>query len=165
MPKGLNEKQKQFVREYLIDRNATQAAIRCGYSEKTASVQGCRLLTNAKIKAAVDKGQRKRAERTEIDQDYVIEAVVDTLERCQQARPVLDRKGDQVYVEGPEGDIVPAYTFEAGSVLRAAELLGKNLRMFTDRTEHSGPDGGPIQTENSFTAMVLNSVDGKTRSK
>lgn len=68
----LNEKQRRFVAEYLIDLNSTQAAIRAGYSAKTAKQQGSRLLTNADVQAAVVKAQTKRAERTEITQDRVL---------------------------------------------------------------------------------------------
>lgn len=69
----LSEKQARFVAEYLIDLNSTQAAIRAGYSIKTAKQQGSRLLTNADVQAAVAKAQMKRAERTEITQDRVLE--------------------------------------------------------------------------------------------
>ena len=62
----LTSKQKQFVSEYLIDRNATQAAIRSGYSEKTAEVQGCRLLRNVKVKALVDKKTKVIEEKTDL---------------------------------------------------------------------------------------------------
>ncbi len=51
----LTEKQKQFVREYLIDLNATQAAIRAGYSAKTADQQGSRMLANVKVQQASAK--------------------------------------------------------------------------------------------------------------
>lgn len=68
----LNPKQQRFVEEYLKDLNATQAAIRAGYSPKTAEVQGCRLLRNAQIRDRVTKRQAARAERTEITQDRVL---------------------------------------------------------------------------------------------
>lgn len=62
----LTDKQSRFVKEYLIDSNATQAAIRAGYSEKTANEQGSRLLANVSVRQAVDKGQEKKAEKLEI---------------------------------------------------------------------------------------------------
>lgn len=69
---ALTAKQERFVAEYLIDLNATQAAIRAGYSEKTANEQGSRLLANVKIAAAVAEAQAKRSKRTEITQDMVL---------------------------------------------------------------------------------------------
>ena len=65
----LSPKQKAFVREYAIDSNATQAAIRAGYSEKTAPEQGSRLLRNVKVKAAVAETQKAHAERVGITVD------------------------------------------------------------------------------------------------
>ncbi len=69
----LSDKQARFVGEYLIDLNATQAAIRAGYSEATAKQQGARLLTKADVRAAVADGQEKRAKRTEITADRVLQ--------------------------------------------------------------------------------------------
>ena len=62
----LTSKQKQFVSEYLIDRNAKQAAIRSGYSVKTAEVQGSRLLSNVKVKALVEKKTKIIEEKTDL---------------------------------------------------------------------------------------------------
>lgn len=69
----LTEKQKRFVEEYLIDLNATQAAVRAGYSTKTANEQGSRLLANVSIKNAVDKAMAERSKRTGINQDRVLQ--------------------------------------------------------------------------------------------
>jgi len=68
----LNVKQNRFVDEYLIDLNGKQAAIRAGYSEKTAEVQASRLLSNAKVEAAIKLKMDERSERTEITQDMVL---------------------------------------------------------------------------------------------
>ena len=72
MSDGLNPKQKMFAREYIIDMNATQAAIRAGYSEKTAYSQGQRLLKNVEVQAEIQKCMQKRAERTDITADDVL---------------------------------------------------------------------------------------------
>ncbi len=69
---ALNAKQKCFVQEYLIDLNATQAAIRAGYSKKTAYSMGQRLLKKVEIQKAIAKAKSKRQERTEITQDRVL---------------------------------------------------------------------------------------------
>jgi len=68
----MNLKQQRFVDEYLIDLNATQAAIRAGYSAKTANEQGARLLANVSVSAAITAAQARRAKRTEITQDRVL---------------------------------------------------------------------------------------------
>jgi phage terminase small subunit len=69
---SLNPKQLRFVDEYLIDLNGTQAAIRAGYSAKTANEQGARLLANVSISAIIKARQQERSERTEITQDMVL---------------------------------------------------------------------------------------------
>ena len=75
MPKtrGLTPKQAVFVQEYLIDLNATQAAIRAGYSARTAKVIGQENLTKPDIAAAIEAAKEKRAERNEITQDRVLQ--------------------------------------------------------------------------------------------
>jgi hypothetical protein len=86
-------------------------------------------------------------ERTKVTQDYVLETIVETVERCKQASLVLDRKGEPVLVETPSGDLAPAYTFDARAVLKGAELMGRHLKMFTDKQELTGKDGAPLQQE------------------
>lgn len=69
---ALTGKRRRFVDEYLVDLNATQAAIRAGYSVRSAEVEGHRLLRNAEIAAAVDAAQKERAARTGITADRVL---------------------------------------------------------------------------------------------
>lgn len=71
--KKLNDKQKRFVDEYLIDLNATQAAARAGYSQKTAGQIGERLLRKVEIQQAIAERKQARQERTEITQDRVLQ--------------------------------------------------------------------------------------------
>ncbi|WP_020476256.1 terminase small subunit [Zavarzinella formosa] len=142
----LTPKQARFVAEYLTDLNATQAAIRAGYSEHTAKSIGQENLTKPDIMAAIAAGQKTLANRLEITQDWVLENLKTITERCMQASPVLDRKGNQVMTENAEGDLVPAYVFNAAGATRAVELLGKHIGMFTDRTEVTGKDGAAIFT-------------------
>ncbi len=68
----LTPKQQCFVEEYLIDLNATQAAIRAGYSEKTANEQGARLLANVSVSQTIQRSMQERSKRTEITQDDVL---------------------------------------------------------------------------------------------
>ncbi len=71
----LTPKRLRFVEEYLIDLNATQAAIRAGYSKKTANEQGAQLLAKLSIRQAVAEAQTVRSKRTEITQDEVIQGL------------------------------------------------------------------------------------------
>lgn len=67
----LNDKQAAFVREYVVDKNGKQAAIRAGYSAKTAEAQASRLLSNAKVRAAVDAALKVVAEKTETEAEWI----------------------------------------------------------------------------------------------
>lgn len=69
------DKQKLFIQEYLIDLNATQAAIRAGYSKKTAQEQGSRLLSKVIIQEAIQKAMKERAARTGITADHILNEI------------------------------------------------------------------------------------------
>lgn len=72
---SLSPRQQRFVEEYLIDLNATQAAIRAGYSPRTANQQGSRLLANVKVQAAIAAAKESRSERVQVDQDRVLQEI------------------------------------------------------------------------------------------
>ena len=111
---SLTSKQACFTQEYLIDLNATQAAIRAGYSPKTAEVQGSRLLGNAKGREAVETGMKARSERTEITQDEVIQGL--------KKEATLEGEGST-----------------HGARVSAWAHLGRHLGMFNDKL-HLGAD-------------------------
>lgn len=142
---ALTPKQQRFVEEYLTDLNATQAAVRAGYSAKTAEVIGYENLRKPQVAASIKAAQSERAKRTEITADYVLSTILETVERCKQAAPVLDKTGKQVLVETEDGELAPAYTFDSKAVLRGCELLGKHLALFTDKHELTGKDSGPLE--------------------
>lgn len=78
---ALTPKQRRFVEQYLVDLNATQAAIRAGYSAKTANREGARQLSKVDVRAAISSAQRARSQRTAITQDYVLSRLQKEAER------------------------------------------------------------------------------------
>ncbi|KAB0664019.1 terminase small subunit [Oryzomonas japonica] len=116
----LTNKQTLFVNEYLVDLNATQAAIRAGYSARSAYANACNLLHKPWVAEAVRKGLRERAEKLHLSGEDILRSIVDI-----RGKAVTGGKLTQA--------------------LKANELLGKHLKLFTDRVEHAGPDGGPLE--------------------
>lgn len=130
-------KQQMFVKEYLVDLNATQAAIRAGYSAKTAGQIGDEILKKPEIAAAVQAGMDARSQRTEITADYVLSGIQEIAERCLQRVPVMEGRGeDRKQATDEEGRHV--WAFDAAGANKAFENLGKHLKLFTDKLEHSG---------------------------
>jgi phage terminase small subunit len=153
-PKKLTPKQKKFAKEYQKDLNATQAAKRADYSAKTAKQQGSRLLTNVDVKKTIEKDIDKTLEKLGIDVEYILGSIKETMERCKQAKPVFTKMGEHAVTEDANGDMATAYQFDASAVLKGAELLGKyqNLKLWTDKVEHSGDKENPI----AVTSVDLN---------
>ena len=124
---SLNAKQEAFCREYIIDLNATQAAIRAGYSEKTAKSIGSRLLTNVDIQDFIAKLKIERSGRVQIDADWVLMAAKRVYDRCMQEEPVLEKDGTPVMCTTEHGEIAAAYTFNAAGANKALETIGKHV--------------------------------------
>lgn len=150
---GLTDKQQRFVEEYVVDLNATQAAIRAGYSEKTADVIGCENLGKPKIARAIQERKQARSERTKVTADYVVTNLVEVTERCMQRAPVMEGRGrDRRQAIDSEGRHV--WQFDSRGATRALNLLGKHMAMFTDRrSEEFG--GEPV----SLTEVVVEHED------
>ncbi len=95
---NLNDRQARFVDEYLIDLNGTQAAIRAGYSAKTANEQASRLLANVSVQAQLQRRMKDREQRTEINADYVLKRLVeidqldvlDILDNAGNFKPIME---------------------------------------------------------------------------
>ena len=112
----LEEKQKMFCKEYLVDFNGTQAAIRAGYSKKTANEQASRLLTKVNVQAYLKKLIEKRNERTKITQDEVIADIIKVKDRCMQNEAVLDKEGNETGI----------YKFDSNGANKALDMLMKH---------------------------------------
>ena len=132
----LTAKQEQFCQEYLIDLNATQAAIRAGYSVKTAKDIACQNLAKLNISERIAELKLTRQDRVEISQDWVLNNLKLIAERCMQAEPVT------AFIDGEKTE-TGEYKFEHSGANKSLELIGKHLKMFTDKVDntHTGPNG------------------------
>lgn len=120
---ALTGKQKRFVEEYLVDLNATQAAIRAGYREKTAGQIGFENLKKPEIQEAVAKAIQERQARTEITQDRV-----------------LSELGRVAFADADDG---AESSLKYSNKLKALEMLGKHLGIF-DRLDKVTSEGVQI---------------------
>jgi len=164
--KKLTPKQERFVHEYLIDLNATQAAKRAGYSEKTAYSQGQRLLKDVEIQATIAEARQKLAESAGISAERVLREYArlgffdprKLFHDNGQPKEISELDDDtaaalagldlvEIYEgTGPDRKFV-GYTkkYKIADKKGALDSIAKHLGMFVDRTEITGKDGGPIQ--------------------
>lgn len=167
---ALTEKQRLFVEEYLIDLNATQAAIRAGYSPKTAEQTGYQLLHKTLVSNEVAKAMAKRSRRTGINQDRVLME----LAKIALVSPenVINPKTGTVKEDADKDDLACIQSVKVktssgqngwtqenevklNDKVRALELLGKHLGMWKDKVEVSG-----LEEEKSKLNDILEQMRG-----
>ena len=133
---NLTPKQQRFVEEYLIDLNATQAAIRAGYSEKTAQEIGSENLSKPMVAKAIAEAQEKLSNKTQVTVEMVVQGLLN------EAKDLSEGSTQSARVS-------------------AWAHLGKHLGMFKDKIEHTGPNGGPID----LSLKVVFEDDGEASTK
>lgn len=126
----MTDKQKRFCDEYLIDCNATQAAIRAGYSKKTANEQGNRLLANVSVKAYIDERLEQLHTKKTADAQEVMEYLTSVM-RGEHKEQTLALCGDGMQ-EIQDIDV------SAKDRIKAAELIGKRYGLFKDAVDLGG---------------------------
>jgi phage terminase small subunit len=165
----LTPKQERFVQEYLVDLDATKAAIRAGYSEKTAAAIGYENLRKPHVNEAVEKAKAERSERTLVTVDQVVEELAkigfSNMTRVASWGPDgSSLKGSSEISEGDArcvsevsvnttvrtdkyGDVTETVNarVKLHDKLSALKMLGQHLGMFVERKEVTGKDGGPVE--------------------
>lgn len=191
----LTDKQELFAREYLKDLNATQAAIRAGYSEKTANEQASRLLANVNVQTFVAELKATRVEQTGIDAAYVLRRLVEIDQM--DAADILDDEGGLLPIsawpkvwrtslsgldlnrlrmagKNDEEDIeTTIQKIKWPDKVKNLELLGKHVdvQAFKEQVsnEHTGKNGGPIEytdiTEEELEERLKEFGHGRHRSQ
>lgn len=162
----LTPKQEMFVKEYLIDLNATQAAIRAGYSEKTARAIANENLTKPYIQEAIQKAMQQRSKRVQITADRVLEEYARIA--FFDPRKLYNDDGTPVDLSQLDEDTARAVVsldvyeeftgfgenreqigvtkkYKVADKVRALDSLAKHLGILTDKVEMSGAGGGPMQ--------------------
>lgn len=154
---ALNPKQQRFVHEYLIDLNATQAAVRSGYSERTAKQQGSRLLTDADVAAAVAAGKAKQLGTADLSAARVLEEVrrlamsdvrclFDEHGNLRSIRDLTDEQAAAVAglevviknVAAGDGHTDTVHKIKVWDKPKALEMLMKHLGLFEENARVSG---------------------------
>lgn len=157
---ALTPKQQRFCEEYLIDLNATQAAIRAGYSERTAEKIGSENLRKPEIVSVIDAAKRKRSEQTGIDAAWLLKRLAEEAEA--DLADIYDESGHllpvrewpkiwrQGLVQGVDVDVTEVDGVKMGEVIkvkvsdrvRRLELIGKHVSVqaFQENVNHTGLD-------------------------
>lgn len=157
MAEELTAKQRRFVDEYLIDLNATQAAIRAGYSEKTAQAIAAENLSKPLIKAEIDAALDRRSKETQIDANWVLKRLADEAEadvadlydEDGKLKPMKDwpKIWRQGLVAGVKTHVsedgVAIIDVKLSDRIRRLELIGKHVRVnaFQEVVQHKGLEG------------------------
>lgn len=146
----LTDKQKKFINEYLIDLNATQAAIRAGYSKKNAFKIGSELLQKTTVRAQLQKKQAQREQRTEITQDKVLKELANiAFANGTDYTKVVKQNNELLVGIVPTEDLTEEQKSAVAGIkqtqtgieiklndkLKALELIGKHLGMFDEKPD------------------------------
>ena len=155
---ALTPKQQLFVAEYLVDLNATQAAIRAGYSPKTSEQQGSRLLSNAKVQEAIQTARNDRSSRLQVTADRVLEEYAKIA--FFDPRRLYDSKGQPIDLRSLDDDTAAAIVgleiteefageeeelraiivkkYRLADKVRALDSIARHLGMFQDKLQIGG---------------------------
>ena len=154
---ALTEKQKRFCDEYLIDLNATQSAIRAGYSKRTANEQGARLLAKVSVQEYIETRKKDREKRVEVTQDRVIEelsyiafAKASDYARVIEKDAMVEVEGKMIPVVDDEGNLVKYRTVEP---ILTEELTEEQKRAIA--VIKKGRDGFEIKPYDKTRALEL----------
>ncbi len=124
MAARMNKRQLMFCKEYIVDLNGTQAAIRSGYAEKTARQIGSKLLTKVNIQEEIQRLMNKRSKKVEISADDVLSSIKDIRDLCVSKITVEDADGNEKI------DVVAL-----NGAIKTNDQLGKHLKLFTEKME------------------------------
>ena len=166
----MNDKQRRFVAEYLVDLNGTQAAIRAGYSARTAESQASTLLRNPKVRTAVSEGKAKQLAKADVTAQRVLNEIARL--SFSDARKLFDESGNlkplheltddeaaaiasvEIVVQPKRGaedrDPDTIHKIKVWDKTRSLEMLAKHFGLLTDKVEHSGQITLPVKVVHEY---------------
>lgn len=143
----LNEKQKLFCEEFLIDLNATQAAIRAGYSKKTARSIAAENLTKPYIQEYIKSLIEERKQKIKYTQEDLLKDLIEVKNRCMQAVPVMRYdKEEKGYIQAINEYGEGIWKFDSMGANKALDMLGKHFGFFETDNKQKQPIVNPVQT-------------------
>lgn len=168
----LTPKQKKFCDEYLIDLNATQAAIRAGYKKDYADRMAYKLVENSRVKEYIQECMKEREKRTETKQDRAINEIAkiafanitdyvqiknNEVKIIETEKLTNDQKAAIINIKQGANGI----EIKMADKIKALELLGRHLGMFKEKFELTGKDEGAIKFD--FSALSKEEILELTR--
>lgn len=144
----MTPKQRRFVAEYLKDHNGKEAAIRAGFSSKSAKAIACELLSKPEVRAELEDKMVEVEDKAIVDAAYVLTSLKEVSKRCMVAEPVLEYNP-----ETRQKEETGEWKFDSAGANRSLELLGKHLKLFTDKVEHD-------LTED-LRSLIMQSIEAK----
>ena len=132
MSDKLTPLRQAFCEQYVIDRNATQAAIRAGYKESNAYASGCYLLNQPAIVKRIAELDEEIRERNKITKDSIIRDICEIRDRCMQRVPVMnfDRENKEFVQRIDIETGLGVWTFDAQNALKACDMLAKHIGFY-----------------------------------
>lgn len=179
---GLNARQERFCQEYVTSLNGAQSAIKAGYSPKAASSESCQQLSKVKIQNRIAILQGKASERLSLTADRVLEelmrlAFVDLRllynedgalkpmsewpEDAARAVSAIDHESRKEG-RGDDAETVSVVKIRTSDKTKALHILGNHLKLFIERHELTGKDGGPIENETRVIRKQLTKEELKS---
>jgi phage terminase small subunit len=122
----LSDKERRFAEEYCVDFDRERSAIAAGYSEGSARQLAWQLLQRPQVAEYIRFLKAEQTARTKINADYVLQTIIETVERC---------RGGVEKIEIEDGEQIKEFPYDPKSALKGLELLGKHLKIFTDVSE------------------------------
>ena len=157
---ALNEKQKQFCSEYLIDFNGTQAAIRAGYSPKSAYSMANENLRKPEIQNYLKELIEKRNERVQITQDEVVRDIIEVKNRCMQKSPVMRfDKEIKEYIQVTDELERDVWQFDAANANKALDMLAKHTGLYEADNKQKVSEPVKIEIDRNIVKDVINDID------